>query len=265
IVERLSDLGHRLTEAQAHRSAAEAEHRLVRESENDSLPSVLINPLIQALKQEASRLEVRHAELSEGFLPGSPPGKEIDSQLHQAQWRLQREVARAVGGVRSVYLAAPAREQKLREQFEAQQDAVLDLKDISGQYIKLDQAVTTTRTLYGTLLQRLQETDVVKGVQLSNATVVDPAERPGGPSHPNIPFNLAFGLLLGGALGLALAFCLETLDSSLKTPDEVQHELDLPTLGVVPDFERLPTRRGRVPAGGGVLRLPAPPHFPAAP
>src|SRR4029453_9882098 len=50
IVERLTDLGHRLTEAQAARIAAEAEHRLVRESENDSLPSVLINPLIQALK-----------------------------------------------------------------------------------------------------------------------------------------------------------------------------------------------------------------------
>ena len=30
--------------------------------ESDSLPSVLTNPLIQGLKQEVSRLEVRYAE-----------------------------------------------------------------------------------------------------------------------------------------------------------------------------------------------------------
>jgi polysaccharide biosynthesis transport protein len=259
IVERLNDLGRRLSEAEAARIAAEAEYRLVGNRESDSLPSVLTNSLIQALKQDVSRLEVRHAEQSEVFLPKTTQVKEVDSQLRQAQGRLDREVTRAVSGVESVFLAAQAREQKLRERFQVQQAAMLDLKSISGEYLKLDQEATTTRNLYGTLLQRLQETDVVKGVRLSNASVVDPAERPGRPSLPNIPFNLAFGLLFGSGLGLALAFALETLDSSLKTPDEVRHELELPTLGVVPDFQRLPAG----PAGKWLLtgalakRLPA--------
>ncbi len=148
--------------------------------------------------------------------------KEIDAQLKRAQGRLAREVAQAVGGIQSAYLAAQAKEQKLREQFQLQQDAVLNLKDLSGQYIKLDQAVTTTRALHATLLQRLQETDVVKGAQLSNATVVDPAERPTTPSQPDVPFNLTFGLLFGGGLGLALAFARENIDGSLKTPDDVR-------------------------------------------
>jgi polysaccharide biosynthesis transport protein len=240
IVERLNDLGRRLSEAEAARIAAEAEYRLVGNRESDSLPAVLTNPLIQALKQDVSRLEVRHAEQAELFLPKTTQVKEVDSQLRQAQGRLDREVTRAVSGVESVFIAAQAREQKLRETFQVQQAAMLDLKSISGEYLKLDQEATTTRNLYGTLLQRLQETDVVKGVRLSNASVVDPAERPAGPSVPDIPFNLAFGLLFGSGLGLALAFALETLDSSLKTPDEVHHELALPTLGVVPDFQRLP-------------------------
>jgi polysaccharide biosynthesis transport protein len=258
IMERLTDLGRRVTDAEAARIGSEAEYRLVENREGDSLPSVLTNQLIQGLKQEVSRLEVRHAEQAEVFLPASPQMKEIDAQLKQAKGRLAREVARAVGGVQSAYLAARAREQKLREQFQLQQDAVLNLKDISGQYIKLDQAVTTTRNLHGTLLQRLQETDVVKGVQLSNATVVDPAERPAAPSHPAVPFNLAFGLLFGGGLGLGLVFALENIDSSLQTPDDVRHDLELPTLGVVPDIERLPGRATRFRAGGGLLgRRPA--------
>jgi capsular exopolysaccharide synthesis family protein len=246
IVERLEDLGHRLTDAEAARIAVEAEYRLVGQRESDSLPSVLTSPLIQALKQEVSRLEVRRAELAEVFLPMATQVKEVDSQLNKAQGRLSREINRAVSGVESSFLAAQAREQKLREQFQLQQAAVLDLKGISGEYLKLDQAVTTTRNLYGTLLQRLQETDVVKGVRLSSASVVDPAERPSSPSVPNVPFNLAFGLLFGGGLGLAMAFALETLDSSLKTPDEVLRDLELPTLGVVPDFQRLPGGAARI-------------------
>src|SRR5262245_8619758 len=199
IVERLTDLGRRVTDAEATRIGAEAEYRLVQNRESDSLPSVITNPLVQGLKQEVSRLEVRYAEQAQIFIPSSPQVKEIDAQLKRAQGRLAREVSRAVGGIQSTYLAAQGKEQKLREQFQLQQDAVLNLKDISGQYIKLDQTVNTARTLHGTLLQRLQETDVVKGVQLSNATVVDPAERPMVPSQPAVPFNLAFGLQIGRA------------------------------------------------------------------
>jgi len=246
IVERLTDLGRRVTDAEATRIAAEAEYRLVQKRESDSLPSVITNPLIQGLKQEVSRLEVQYAQQAQVFIPNSPQVKEIDAQLKRAQGRLDREVSRAVGGIQSTYLAAQGKEQALREQFQAQQDAVLNLKALSGQYIRLDQAVNTTRTLHATLLQRLQETDVVKGAQLSNATVVDPAELPTTPSEPNIPFNLAFGLLFGGGIGLALVFAMENVDSSLKTPDDVRHDLELPTLGVVPDYERL---------AGGALRL----------
>jgi succinoglycan biosynthesis transport protein ExoP len=255
--ERLTDLGRRVTDAEAARIAAEAEYRLVQNRASDSLPSVLTNPLIQGLKQEVSKLEVQYAEQAQVFIPSSPQVKEIDAQLKRAQGRLAREVAQAVAGIQSAFLAAQAKEQKLREQFQLQQDAVLNLKDLSGQYIKLDQAVTTTRALHATLLQRLQETDVVKGAQLSNATVVDPAERPLMPSQPDVPFNLTFGLLFGGGLGLALAFARENVDGSLKTPDDVRHDLELPTLGVVPDYERLSGYPGRIPALAGLARIPA--------
>jgi capsular exopolysaccharide synthesis family protein len=42
-----------------------------------------------------------------------------------------------------------------------------------------------------------------------------------------------------------LAFVLENLDTSLKTPDDVRRALHLPTLGVVPDFAALSLGYGR--------------------
>ena len=146
------------------------------------------------------------------FLGGSPQLQEINSQLRQAKSRLDREIARAVGGVESIYLAAQSREKSLAEELARQQDAVLDQKEVSGQFIKLETAVNTTRTLYGTLLQRKAETDVVKGVTLSNASVMDPAELPIDPSYPKVPLNLAFGLLFGCVLGTCLLYTSDAAD-----------------------------------------------------
>ena len=245
IVDRLNDLSRRLTEAEATRIGAEADHRLLQDHEYDSLPSVLSNGLIQTLKTEVGRLEVRQAELGAVFLGGSPQMQEVGSQLTSARNRLKRELERVAGGVQANYKASVAREQGLRREFEAQQASVLNLKEISGQYMKLEQDVTASRNLYNTLLTRMQETDVVKGVQLASASVMDPADRPRGPSSPQIPMNLAFALILGTALGIGLAFVLESVDSSLKTPDDVRAHLQLPTLGVVPDLTRVGTAYAR--------------------
>lgn len=263
IVERLRDLSRRVTEAQADRITAESDYRLVQNREYDSLPAIINNQLVNGLKAEVGRLETQQAQVSAVFLSGAPQLQEINSQLSQAKARLDREIARAVGGVESIYLAAKAREQSLADELVRQQDAVLDQKEVSSQYIKLETAVTTTRNLYATLLQRKAETDVVKGVTLSNASVMDPAELPLWPSYPRVSLNLAFGLLFGCALGTALALVMDNLDSSLKTPDDVRRSLRLPTLGVVPDFGKLsatPTAAAPLPLEEGETRAVAVPN-----
>jgi capsular exopolysaccharide synthesis family protein len=253
IVDRLNDLSRRLTEAEATRISAEADYRLLQGHEYDSLPSVLSNGLIQTLKQQVSSLEVRQAELGAVFLAGSPQMQEVSSQLGSARARLKRELERVAGGVEAQYQTSVAREEGLRREFEAQQGSVLNLKELSGQYLKLEQDVTSSRNLYNTLLTRMQETDVVKGVQLASASVMDPADRPRGASTPAIAFDMAFALLFGLGLGAALAFILDSIDSSLKTPEDVRTHLQLPTLGVVPDLTRIAS------AGlGGRPALPVP-------
>ena len=261
IIDRLNDLSRRLTEAEATRIGAEADHRLLQDHEYDSLPSVLSNGLIQSLKQEVSRLEIRQAELGAVFLGGSPQMQEVGSQLTSARARLKRELDRVAAGVAANYQTAAAREEGLRREFEAQQASVLNLKEISGQYMKLEQDVTASRNLYNTLLTRMQETDVVKGVQLASASVMDPADKPRGPSKPNIPLSLAFALIFGTGLGIGLAFVLESVDSSLKTPDDVRVHLQLPTLGVVPDLTRVGSSsyaRPSLPLPGRRAHLPVP-------
>ncbi|HJQ75406.1 MAG TPA: polysaccharide biosynthesis tyrosine autokinase, partial [Gaiellaceae bacterium] len=262
VVERLQDLSRRLTNAQAQRIELEAQHQLVQSRDFESIPAVLQNALIQTLKADLSRLEARDAELSRIFLGGNPELQQVQAQVRQTRGRLQQEINRTVGGVESQYLAAKNTEEALRAELERQQGTVLDLKQISGQYVKLDQAVQANRNLYAALLQRAGETEVVRGVQLSNITVLDAAERPTMPSRPNAILNVLFGLALGLVLGIGTAAVLENVDTSIRTPADVERVLALPTLGVIPDFRRvgspdlaarrrLADRRSGVPAMNG--------------
>src|SRR5262249_93053 len=157
--------------------------------------AVLQNALIQTLKADLSRLEAREAALGRMSLAGNPELQQVRAQLRQTRGRLQAEINRTVGGVESQYLAARSTEEGLRAELERQEGTVVDLKQVSGQYVKLDQAVQANRSLHAALLQRAGESEVVRGLQRSNITVLDPAERPSMPSRPNAPLNLVFGLV----------------------------------------------------------------------
>ena len=235
-VERLRDLSRRTTEAEAARIGAEADWRLVKGRDSGSIPTVIDNSLIQSLKSEVNRLEIRMAELGEFFLPESPQVQEVAVQLKQALTRLDAETGRAIAGLESIFLAARSREVDLERELADQEQAVIDQKAIAGRFLKLEHAVQSNRTLYQTLLTRLRETAVVRGAQLSGATIVDPPQFPGRPSHPSIPATLGFGLLFGLATGVSLAALRERRDTTVHSADDVRETLDVPILGVVPQI-----------------------------
>jgi len=60
---------------------------------------------------------------------------------------------------------------------------------------------------------------------------------PSVPSAPRPRLNAAAGAILGVALALTLAFALEYLDDTLRTPTEVRRHLDLPTVARIPGRE----------------------------
>jgi len=75
---------------------------------------------------------------------------------------------------------------------------------------------------------------------------VDPAKPPRQPYKPNKMLNLALGLMAGLILGVGLAFFVEHLDSSVKTPDDIDRYIKLPSLGVIPSMASLlPSSRRR--------------------
>lgn len=79
------------------------------------------------------------------------------------------------------------------------------------------------------------------------ATVWDPAIEPTTPVSPEPVRNGILALLLGIMLGMGLAFLLEHLDDSWRSPEEVERVSGVPTFGIIPKFKAPRTKK----KGGG--------------
>ena len=140
----------------------------------------------------------------------------------------------------ATFKAAVAREASFAQRIEELKSSVQDQRGRKIDYTILQREVDTARTQYEALLQRLKEVSIAGGVGSSQVSVVDRALAPLLPFEPNIPRSLVQALILSLFVGIGLAFALNYIDDTIKTPEDVKQKLGLPALGVIPKV------RGRV-------------------
>ncbi len=83
-----------------------------------------------------------------------------------------------------------------------------------------------------------QISEVSPKVSGVSATVWERAEVPQSPVSPDPGRNGLTAFVVGIMLGVGLVLLLEYLDDSWRSPEEAEEVSGVPTLGVVPEFER---------------------------
>lgn len=233
---RLEQLETEYTKAQADRARKEALYSLVQAGKVQDLPGVLDNRLIQTLEGNLSNLKRQYSELTATVKPGYPKAMALKKQINTLQANLDRQKEALTQNISQEYQAAVKREKYLSKIIAQQEKLVNVVSQKTIQYNILKREVDTNRSLYDGVLQRMKEAQVAAGLNASNIMVIDPAQVPNSPAKPRVILNLALGLILGLGLGIGLAFFQEYLDNTLKTPDEVESLLRLPSLGLIPSI-----------------------------
>ncbi len=77
-----------------------------------------------------------------------------------------------------------------------------------------------------------------------SVTLWDRAGLPEEPVSPNLLLNGLLALVAGLALGVGLAFLLEYLDDSWRSPEEVEQLTGVPIYGVIPTVQLFAGRKG---------------------
>lgn len=72
-----------------------------------------------------------------------------------------------------------------------------------------------------------------------NVRTIEAVEMPEKPVSPNKKMNIAIAFLLGLMVSVGLAFLLEYLDNTYKTKEQLEKELELPVLGVIPTLDEV--------------------------
>jgi len=163
------------------------------------------------------------AEKPEKATLQSPQVQNLRSQIYQLDQLIKEKTTQA---------------EELQRQIKLYQARVEASPAVEQEYKGLTRDYETAARFYNELLgkrdQSSMATDLERRQQGEQFQVLDPANLPDKPSFPNIPVFVAGGGVLGLCLGLGLVFLFEILDGSLRSRQDVETNLHLPVLAVIP-------------------------------
>ncbi|MDP8299590.1 MAG: polysaccharide biosynthesis tyrosine autokinase [Candidatus Tantalella remota] len=121
----------------------------------------------------------------------------------------------------------------VERKIDSEKEKELNASDKEIKYNMLKREVDMNRKIYNSFLRRIGETAVTGELKTTNIRIIDKAIVPEHPSKPKKKRNLIIAFFIGIMGGSGLAFLIEGLDQSIKTPEDVKNHLRLPVLGSI--------------------------------
>jgi succinoglycan biosynthesis transport protein ExoP len=239
VLDRVTELGKDLTTAQVERIGLEAQMQLINSRKYDSMPVVMGDTGVQAVQTDLNSVDADYASMGKKFKPDYPPMMQLEAKRQELQKRLDAEISRVIAGIQGSYQAASDKEKKLQAEMDKERQQALGLNDAAVEYAILQREVDTNRELYESVLERMKGIGLAAESQTSNIIIVDPAETPGAPSSPRKLSMTLRNSALALVAVIGLVFGLEYLDTTLKTPEQVERYLRVPNIGAIPSFANL--------------------------
>ena len=253
-IARLNALNETVTRQRTERMQKEATYNQLKSVDPasdaaDAFPVVATSPGVVETKNRLTDLLAGKTSLSAKYLPNHPEIQKLDLEIKNARETLTAQRARVIETVKNEYQTAVAQERSFNTSLEQQKNEAMDLDRKSGSYVVLQRQADSVRQLWQSLLQQQKELQVVSNSRSNNVQVTDRADVPGAPFSPNTRREWFTAILAGMLVAFGLAFGIEYLDDTVKTPEDVSKRLGLPLLGLVPAIrgERVPLLSEPVP------------------
>ena len=265
----------RQTEAEA--IGTQAQIRATKELEATTPPRIPVNQtvsdnfqLIADLKTSLVQLELQRTQLLVKYDPNYPLVKSIDTQIAQTQQAIADQDAQPVhentSGQNPVYTQVqetlattlgmlPNLQSKAASEAGFAQryhDEALAFDQKAVQQADLQREVSAMQGDYLLYLTKREEArieDMLDARRVDNVNIIKPPTVPVIPSFSPL-ILVALAVILALIIAVALAFVVDYLDPSFRTPDEVQEFLNVPVFASIPESGQEAAIGAAVPKNG---------------
>jgi polysaccharide chain length determinant protein (PEP-CTERM system associated) len=156
----------------------------------------------------------------------TPEVQQLRAQVHQYDATIKEKTAQ---------------QRDLQRQINLYQSRLQTTPNVEEQYKVLTRDHESALNFYNDLLKKRSESSMYSELNHQTAAgefrILDAANLPESPSFPNPLFFALGGLGVGLALGLAIMAIREVRDKTLRTEEDVEFFLQLPTLANIPSVE----------------------------
>ena len=206
--------------------------------ETMDIQQLLDDQSVRASYDNLVRANLRMTALLEDYTPRHPAVLEAEEQVAAARQQLASAIRPALAArietLRKEGTRLREREQLLGAKLgRAQGREMSNLPETRLELARLQRLVDVNNKLYVTFTQRLEEMRIVESAKIGGMRILD--EAPAAVQiYPRPGSNAMGGLIIGLVLGLAFAFVIESMDTSIGTIEDVEAYIGKPVLGVVP-------------------------------
>lgn len=193
------------------------------------------NPILASLQAELNQAMVKlEGMLLSGLGKRHPSVLSTKAQIEKNSQLILETAQSHIAGLQNKLTATQAQKTELEKYTEESKKDALDQQAGMNDFIAASRELETLDELL--LRQKERYAQEKSGLDLvkSPATIFAKAELEPKPAKPNIVLNLALGGVMGMMLGLGLAFGLESLDTTVRSLDDVERFLGVPVLAVIP-------------------------------
>jgi capsular exopolysaccharide synthesis family protein len=241
----LDDLTRAVDTAQIATIEQQARYKTLMSMNPDALDGTIgaqaagaLSTSLSSLRTTKQQLLVQYAEESPVMGPNLPHMQSLEAQINEIDKQIAEEQKRLIDQARNAYVAAQVNEQQTRASLETEKAEAYRLRDALVEYTLRQRDFESNRTLYEGLSQRLRTAGIEAGLESTEIDIIDNAVPAIAPTLQSRSSMMIVDGIIMLALGIVLAFVLESLDTGIRTVAQIEAISGLPSLALIPRIRR---------------------------
>jgi capsular exopolysaccharide synthesis family protein len=220
--------------AAAARSNATISRQQMTQGGIDSVTSVLSSPTIIDMRRQRADLLRSRDEILSRYGPKHPETLKVTQQVQGLEQQIRDESMRIITGLENEAKTAEAKVASLRGDLGSLKGELTKNSTASVQADSLKRQADAKNAMLSQLATSAQQAEQQQHLSQSQATIVSLASPPLKAAFPSITLFASLGLALGLIAAAGATVAVESLDSGLRSGEDVERHLGVPFIAFSP-------------------------------